>query len=216
MNLSAKRNYEKRLAKNARKNNAKLFYSYMKRRTCNQVSVGPLKDSSGQLVTDDESMAEILNEFFCSVFTREDATDVPIAEQLYHEEEPLVLVQITSAQVQKKLNSLKPNSTLGPDKLWPRVQQKLASVIATLLAIVHTICLAEGVVPSDWKATIVTPIFKKGSRGTPKKLQTRFLDMCTVQDHGEHHKRSNSESYRKTQSLKELAAWIHERKINIE
>ena len=117
LNLSAKRNYEKRLAKNARKNNAKLFYSYMKRRTCNQVSVGPLKDSSGQLVTDDESMAEILNEFFCSVFTREDTTDVPNAEQLYHEEEPLVLVQITSAQVQKKLNSLKPNSTLGPDKL---------------------------------------------------------------------------------------------------
>ena len=155
----------------------------MKRRTCNQVSAGPLKDSSGQLVTDDESMAEILNEFFCTVL-REDATDVPIAEQLYHEEEPLVLVQITSAQVQKKLNSLKPNSTLGPDKLWPKVQQKLASVIATLLAIVHNICLAEGVVPSDWKAAIVTPIFKKGSRRTLRNYRPVSLTcvLCKIME----------------------------------
>ena len=45
---NAKKNFEKKLAKDARKNNTKPFYSYMKRRTCNQVNVGPLKDSSGQ------------------------------------------------------------------------------------------------------------------------------------------------------------------------
>ena len=50
-------------------------------------------------MTDDECMEDILNDFFCSVFTREDTTDVPNAEQLYHGVEPLELIQITSAQV---------------------------------------------------------------------------------------------------------------------
>ena len=36
----------------------------MKKKTGNRVSVGPLKDSSGRIVTDDKLMAEQLNLFF--------------------------------------------------------------------------------------------------------------------------------------------------------
>ena len=181
---NAKRNFEKKLAKDARKNNTKPFYSYMKKRTSNQVTVGPLKDSSGQLVTDDECMADILNDFFCSVFTREDTTDIPDAEQLYHGMEPLEFVQITPAQVQKKLSSLKPNSAPGPDKLWPKVLHKLASVLSIPLAIVYTKCLAEEVVPSDWKVANVTPIFKKGSKGAPGNYRPVSLTcvLCKVME----------------------------------
>ena len=46
----AKRNFERKLAKVAKKN-PKAFYGYMKKKTGNRVSVGPLKDSSGNLVT---------------------------------------------------------------------------------------------------------------------------------------------------------------------
>ena len=55
---NAKKNFERKLAKEARKNNTKPFYSYMKKRTSNRVGVGPLKDSAGGLVTDDCVMAE--------------------------------------------------------------------------------------------------------------------------------------------------------------
>ena len=67
------------MAKYAKKN-PKAFYGYMKKKTGNKVNVGPLKDSSGQLVTDDKLMAEQLNLFFCSVFTQEDCTNLPHAE----------------------------------------------------------------------------------------------------------------------------------------
>ena len=94
----AKRNFERKLAKDAKKN-PKAFYSYMKRKTSNSVAVGPLRDSSGQLVTDDRLMAEQLNQFFCSVFTEEDCTNIPEAEDLFTGDVPLETVEITEEKV---------------------------------------------------------------------------------------------------------------------
>ena len=56
----------------------------MKKKTSNRVGVGPLKDSAGNLVTDDSAMAELLNDFFCSVFTVEDCSRFPVAEKLFN------------------------------------------------------------------------------------------------------------------------------------
>ena len=61
---NAKKNFERKLAKDARKNNSKPFYTYMKKKTSNKVGIGPLKDSSGNMTSDDEKMAELLNSFF--------------------------------------------------------------------------------------------------------------------------------------------------------
>ena len=58
----AKKKLEKSLAK-AAKRNPKQFFSYLKKKTSNRVSVGPLKDGE-RLVTDDGEMAYILNNYF--------------------------------------------------------------------------------------------------------------------------------------------------------
>ena len=113
------------------------------------MGVGLLKDSTGQLVTADENMAEMLNNFFCSVFTREDTSTIPEAEQRFLGMQPLESVHITAQTVQKKLEKLKPNSAPGPDKLWPRILQKAAEVISLPLAIIYTKCLEEEAVPGD-------------------------------------------------------------------
>ena len=57
---------------------------------------------------------------------------------------------------------LKPSSALGPEKLWPRILQKPSSVLGSPLVTVYSKCLSEQVVPEDWKAANVKPIFKKG------------------------------------------------------
>ena len=66
----AKRKLERSLAKNAKKN-PKAFYSYIKKKTSNKVTVGPLKTPDGKLVTDDKEMADILNRHYCNMFTKE-------------------------------------------------------------------------------------------------------------------------------------------------
>ena len=76
----AKKNFETKFAKEARKNNKKHFYSYLKKMTSKRVGVGPLKDSVGALVSDDKKMAELLNIFFGSVFTSEDCFTISVSE----------------------------------------------------------------------------------------------------------------------------------------
>ena len=51
------------------KKNPKAFYSYISNRSKVQSRVGPLKDSSGHIQTDDLVQAEILNDQFTKAFS---------------------------------------------------------------------------------------------------------------------------------------------------
>ena len=82
----AKRKFDRNLAKSAKKN-PKQFFSYLKEKTSNQVTVGPLKEGD-RLVTDGTEMATLLNIYFCSVFTTEDLSSMKAPEQLYKGSNP--------------------------------------------------------------------------------------------------------------------------------
>ena len=126
----AKRKFEKSWAKGAKKN-PKAFYSYLKKKTANKVSVGPLMDGDS-LVTDDSEMAELLNNFFCSVFTRENLQDMPEPKQIFTGDEPLTETRFETDEVKKKLVKLKPSAAPGPDGVWTRILHKMADVLANL------------------------------------------------------------------------------------
>ena len=147
------------------------------------MSVGPLKEE-GEVITDSEKMASVLNAWYCSVFTSEDLTNIPEAEKLYTGDDPLSTVHFTAGKVKKKLENLKPTSAPGPDKVWARVLHDLADALAHPLAIVFTRCMEEGVVPPDWKRANVTPIFKSGSKGSPGNYRPVSLTsiVCKVME----------------------------------
>ena len=48
----------------------------MKKMNSKRVGMGPLQDSSGELITNDDRMAELLIDFFCSVFHHEQLAKV--------------------------------------------------------------------------------------------------------------------------------------------
>ena len=52
----------------AQKHNPKAFYSYLGGKKANRVGVGPLKDDTGNIVTDDQQQAEIFNRSYASSF----------------------------------------------------------------------------------------------------------------------------------------------------
>ena len=163
----ARKVFEKKLSKNAKKN-SKMFWSYMKEKTSNRISVGPLV-GDGEVISDDREMCEVLNKQYCSVFTREDMANFPKAEKnfFYSEDHELRDIMFTKEKVKTKLNKLKPSSAPGPDKIWPKVLNKLASTLSIPLATIFNSCMEEGSVPPDWKLANVTPIFKRGSKGDP-------------------------------------------------
>ena len=99
----------------------------------------------------------------------EDVSNLPEVENNFHygEDNELQDIKFTKEKVKAKLRKLKPTSAPGPDQIWPRVLQRLASTLCIPLAIIFSTCMAEGSVPPDWKLANVTPIFKKGSKGDP-------------------------------------------------
>ena len=113
----AKKEFEKKLAKNTKKK-SKMFWSYMKQKTVNRVSVGPLVRDR-VVITDDKQMCEVLNQQYCSVFTREDLANLPEVEQNFphSEDEELQNIKFTREKVRVKLSKLKPSSAPGPDQI---------------------------------------------------------------------------------------------------
>ena len=64
------RSYEQKIAFNI-KHDSKSFYAYVRSKQKVQDKVGPLEGSDGNIITEGFLMAENLNEYFSSVFTRE-------------------------------------------------------------------------------------------------------------------------------------------------
>ena len=107
--LQAKKKFEKKLAKEAKKK-PEQFYAYLKSKTSNKQSIGPLKDGD-QVVSDNTGMANLLNQFFGSVFTNEN-TDIP-DEPTYNIKSHLSDVQFGANNVLGKIHGLRQ----APDKI---------------------------------------------------------------------------------------------------
>jgi hypothetical protein len=82
---NAKRSLEKELAFGEDKRGRK-FSNYVKSQTKARTGIGPLKTSDGEVTTDGKQMANILNNYFVSVFSTEDTNNLPVkARETHHE-----------------------------------------------------------------------------------------------------------------------------------
>jgi hypothetical protein len=130
--------------------------------------ISTLKRKDGSLATEDASKADVLNEFFSSVFTHEDVTNVPrLEEGSYSNGVFLSEVRVTPAAVQRKLSDLNPNKAQGPDEVPPRVLKEVCKELAEPLCCLFNKSLETGILPGDWKTAEVTALFKKGSKQDP-------------------------------------------------
>ena len=161
---NAKRGMEKRLA-NSGNSNARTFANYIKSKTKSRTGIGPLKDPDGRLVTNDKEISEKLNKFFASVFTIEDESNIPVRGT-----ETNVILQhviFTKNQIRTKIKGLKSNSAPSPDGISAQLLQNAREELLEPLQIIFQKSLDTGVVPRDWTLALVTPIFKKGTKGDP-------------------------------------------------
>ena len=161
----SKRSYEQKLACNI-KNDSKSFYAYVRSKQNVQDKVGPLEDSAGNIISQGFLMAEDLNSYFSSVFTKEDISSLPVADAKFQGAKsnclgPLV---VTPELVAKKIKAMKDNKSPGVDGIPPKLLMETVEQISIPLARVFNLSLTEGVVPYEWKEANIIPLFKKGSR----------------------------------------------------
>ena len=161
----SKRSFEQKLA-NDIKNDSKSFYAYVRSKQKVRDKVGPLKNSAGNVISDGFQMAEDLNEYFSSVFTKEDISSLPLPARKFEGDESQNLGQlfVTPEMISKKIKMMKTNKSPGVDGIIPKLLKEIVNEISTPLANCFNISLKEGIVPAEWKEANVTPLFKKGSR----------------------------------------------------
>ena len=66
--------------------------------------------------------------------------------------------------IERELRSLNQNKATGIDDLNAGLLKDVASVTAAPLSFVVNLLLQTGIVPSNWKVALVTPLYKKGDK----------------------------------------------------
>ena len=136
----------------------KKFWTYIKHCKTNNSGISPLKDN-GILHSDPGKKADILNNQFKSVFTKDLDTET---ENIPQPDFPtLEDIIITEPGVLKLLQNLDPTKACGPDNISPKILKELANERAPSLTLIFQKSYDTGMVLADWRHPNVAPIFKK-------------------------------------------------------
>ena len=121
-----KRTFEKKLASNIKHYN-KSFYAYVRSKQKVRDKVGPLENNSGNIISDGFKMAEVLNEYFSSVFTTEDISSLPVLFTKFEgsKSEHLWQLFVTPEMIRTKIKKMKDNKSPGVDGIPPKLLKEI-------------------------------------------------------------------------------------------
>lgn len=142
--------------------NPKKFWSLIKSKGQEASGVSALKNKEGYMKSDNKSKAEILNDQFQSVYTREDTSNLPDKGPSPHQ--TMDDIEISRHGVFKLLAQLKPHKATGPDCIPAFILRAAAHELAPILTLIYQRSLDTGVVPDDWRNAWIVPVYKKGEK----------------------------------------------------
>ena len=145
------------------KKNPKKFWKYAnsKRKTKSGISELKTNTENGvKIIEIDRDKAEVLAEFFSSVFTKEPEGEIP---NLQPKETKFRCAehQIEEKEVLKFLLDINPNKSPGPDGIHPKALKETAAILAKPPTKICNASLQSGIVPDLWKLGNIIPLFKK-------------------------------------------------------
>ena len=131
-------------------------------------TIGPLKGTNNDLISEDQEIAEILNTYFCSVFTEEINEEIPQPHIFLEDQNKfLSAILISEEDVTQAIDKLKVNKSPGPESIYPRVLKECKNNLVKPLVYIFNKSLETGEIPNEFKLANVTPIFKKGDKSEP-------------------------------------------------
>ena len=157
--------------KNILVNRAADFFRYANQRLRSNTGVAPLLKGSSIIVNNEEK-AEALRDHFSSVYVQEsDLLTPPITTTRSTYLRELNDIIFSPDVVLRKLRALKAKCSITPDGLPPVLLKSLAESLAEPLSIIFTRSFEEGEVPDLFRKSLITPVFKKGARSSPKNYR---------------------------------------------
>ena len=159
------KNHERGIALQA-KSNPKLFWKYVRSKTKTRERIPDLyANQKKERTSSDLEKAEVLSDYFASVFTVEPKDNFPIIS--VKDVPALEMPIVTPEKVRKKLDSLNTSKSPGPDQISPRILKELSGCLSKPLSLIFNASLSNQYVPNEWKEANITAIYKKGDQKDP-------------------------------------------------
>ncbi len=165
--IAAKAHYEDKLVESIPQN-PKRFFNYARSFTRTSSTIDCL-EVDGNRITDDSDKANILNEFFASVMTKETFDHFmppapnPIQDSVHS-------CPFTPGDVREKMSKLRKHKACGLDNIHVDILSEVLNFDVPLSHIFNT-SMHTNRIPQDWKDANINPLFKKGSRMAPNNYR---------------------------------------------
>ena len=160
----AKKRIEVGISKSSGNEGKRKFNNYVKSKLSVKSGIGPLVNNNNEVVADSKGMADLLNNYFSSVYSTESRYVPNVENQCQNSLNNIVFTQ---QEVKEKIKKLKFGKAPGPDGICTNILKNFSEELILPLCILFQLSLDTGQVPEDWKVAKVVPIFKKGLRGVP-------------------------------------------------
>ena len=144
------------------KTSPKKFWNYMHQKVTIGESIPALIKPCGMLTDTDDIKAEVLSNFFASVFTDELPGNWEISPPLSASIDDNL--ELTMNDIREELNRLDTSKSPGPDGTHRRVLFELREFILKLLLIIFQTSWETSKLPEDWKSANISAIFKKDKK----------------------------------------------------
>ena len=185
---NAKREYENKLAKEC-KSNPKAFHRYCNFKQKTKKHIIKLRNNEGNLVMSEKENANMLNEYFQSVFNKEEDSPELILNQackwLYGEDVPKPFdfntpdimkeddgdITVSVNEIIELLALIDPNKSSVPPCIHPRIPKELPEEVAIPVHVIFQCSLDQGQIPDCWKQGVVSPLYKNGDRHDRKNYR---------------------------------------------
>ena len=145
-----------------------------------KVGIGPLINSSKELINDPKKMTEILSEQYSSVFSIPRNPNIQ-ASTLFPDSGPkssdspdspsLSNVRFSESDLKEAMEDLSPNAAPGPDGFPAMLLKKCSDALSPPLTRIWHKSMECGIIPETCKTANITPIHKGKSRAVPKNYR---------------------------------------------
>ena len=146
---------------NSFRDNPKLFWSYHKAFLGSKIGVKSVISYKGNRAEKPAHKAELLNEFFPSVFRPASLVNT---DQICISNTKISDIEMSVDEVRNLLKSLDTSKACGPDGIPALLLKECCEQVAPSLCAIFNQSLSSSSLPTEWKSADIVPIHKKDSK----------------------------------------------------
>lgn len=135
-----------------------------------EMKIEKVVNNDGDQITDHFDISNHFNTYFCGIGAnmaeKIKKSNKSTYSNIKHKwvKQSLFLSPITEREIFNQIQSLRANAAPGPDAIQPNTLKQIASQILKPLEYILNLSMMKGEFPIVFKQSIVSPIFKKGSK----------------------------------------------------